>query len=64
MVKVASWGGKRPGSGRKPSGIETATVSFRVSTEVKCMVTSLRERGIDVTSEVADLIVRLDARRD
>ena len=60
MNKVrSSWGGYRPGSGRKASGVKTATVSFRLPAELTDKIKQLRAAGVDVTAEVAALIAKL-----
>lgn len=55
-----SWGGSRPGAGRKAAAVYTKTIAFRVTDDTAMKYKRLKAAGIDVRGEFENLLDELD----
>lgn len=55
-----SWGGSRPGAGRKAAAVYTKTIAFRVTDDTEMKYKRLKAAGIDVREEFENLLDKLD----
>lgn len=55
-----SWGGSRPGAGRKAAAVYTKTIAFRVTDDTAERYRALKEAGVDVREEFENLLDELD----
>ena len=55
-----SWGGSRPGAGRKTAAVYTKTIAFRVTDDTAEKYKRLKAAGIDVRGEFENLLDELD----
>ena len=53
MNSKESRGGRRPGAGRKPSSVETVSMSFRIPVDTRAELNAiLKERGLSMADFV------------
>lgn len=53
MNSKESRGGRRPGAGRKPSSVETVSLSFRIPIDTRAELNAfLKERGLSMADFV------------
>lgn len=55
-----SWGGSRPGAGRKAPRVYTKTISICVKEDTAMKYKRLKAAGIDVRGEFENLLDKLD----
>lgn len=56
--KVETRGGAREGAGRKPTGNAKVRLQLYVTQQIKDLCPSIKERGIDYSSEFEKMILR------
>ena len=54
-----SWGGSRPGAGRKAAAVYTKTIAFRVTDDTAERYRALKGAGVDVREEFELLLRKL-----